>query len=257
MTADGNGYRLNGHKLFCTQGHAKTYLVMCKTSKDGVEGYDGAVITGSALHVYDRGPEVSPQIELAKAVLAAKTPLFGSCWGLQVAVTVAGGVVRRNPRGRELGYGRRILLNEAGRAHPMYRGKPAVFEAFTIHRDDIGRLPDGATELATNEMGLQAASFRCGRSSFWGVQYHPEYSHAEIAGCVLRYGQPLVDEGLFPDLDALKAWAAELMRFQQDPGNAQLAWKHGIGPALKDRSIQLAEIANWLSAEVRPRVAAP
>lgn len=43
LTADGNGYRLNGHKLFCTQGYAKTYLVMCRTQKDGVEGY-GCVI---------------------------------------------------------------------------------------------------------------------------------------------------------------------------------------------------------------------
>lgn len=39
LTADGNGYRLNGHKLFCTQGEAQTYLVMCKTERDGVQGY--------------------------------------------------------------------------------------------------------------------------------------------------------------------------------------------------------------------------
>ena len=43
LTEDGNGYRLNGHKLFCTQGHAKTYLVMCRTEKDGQQGY-GCVI---------------------------------------------------------------------------------------------------------------------------------------------------------------------------------------------------------------------
>lgn len=43
LTRDGNAYRLNGHKLFCTQGYAKTYLVMCRTEKDGVEGY-GCVI---------------------------------------------------------------------------------------------------------------------------------------------------------------------------------------------------------------------
>ena len=43
LTEDGNAYRLNGHKLFCTQGHAKTYLVMCRTSKDGMDGY-GCVI---------------------------------------------------------------------------------------------------------------------------------------------------------------------------------------------------------------------
>ncbi len=43
LTEDGNAYRLNGHKLFCTQGNAKTYLVMCRTQKDGIDGY-GCVI---------------------------------------------------------------------------------------------------------------------------------------------------------------------------------------------------------------------
>lgn len=43
LTPDGNGYRLDGHKLFCTQGEAKTYLVMARTKRDGVDGY-GCVI---------------------------------------------------------------------------------------------------------------------------------------------------------------------------------------------------------------------
>lgn len=44
LSRDGNAYRLNGHKLFCTQGHAKTYLVMCRTEKDGAEGYGCVVV---------------------------------------------------------------------------------------------------------------------------------------------------------------------------------------------------------------------
>jgi butyryl-CoA dehydrogenase len=43
LTPDGNAWRLNGSKLFCTQGEAKTYLVMCRTERDGVKGY-GCVI---------------------------------------------------------------------------------------------------------------------------------------------------------------------------------------------------------------------
>jgi GMP synthase (glutamine-hydrolysing) len=54
----------------------------------GLASYDGVAITGSALNVYDRGPQIDPQIELAREVLKARTPLFGSCWGLQV-ITVA------------------------------------------------------------------------------------------------------------------------------------------------------------------------
>ncbi len=40
LTPDGDGYRLDGGKLFCTQASAKSYLVMCKTrNKEGQEGY--------------------------------------------------------------------------------------------------------------------------------------------------------------------------------------------------------------------------
>ena len=38
----------------------------------GLEGYDGVAITGSALNVYDGGPEIEPQIELAREVLKSQ-----------------------------------------------------------------------------------------------------------------------------------------------------------------------------------------
>jgi butyryl-CoA dehydrogenase len=44
LTADGNAYRLNGSKLFCTQGEATTYLVMCRTERDGEKGYGCVVV---------------------------------------------------------------------------------------------------------------------------------------------------------------------------------------------------------------------
>ena len=69
------------------------------------------------------------QIELAKAVFAAGVPCFGSCWGLQVGVAAAGGTVVRDPRGREFGFARRIMLSAVGRDHAMFQGKPEVFEA--------------------------------------------------------------------------------------------------------------------------------
>ena len=56
-----------------------------------LEGYDGVAITGSGLHVYDAVPEVTRQIELTRAVLESGTPVFGSCWGLQVLTVAAGG----------------------------------------------------------------------------------------------------------------------------------------------------------------------
>jgi GMP synthase (glutamine-hydrolysing) len=219
----------------------------------GLDTYDGATITGSALNVYHGGAPVTRQIELARAVLEAGVPLFGSCWGLQVAVTAAGGEVRANPRGREFGFGRRILLSDAGRAHRLFAGKPSTFEAPTVHRDEIASLPQGALILAANDFGLQAASFNHARGTFWGVQYHPEYTYLDIAAAAERYGNTLVAEGMFRDAAALAEFAADLRALQANPADAALLWKHGLGLAMQSAPMRLLEIRNWLEAQVQPR----
>jgi GMP synthase (glutamine-hydrolysing) len=221
-------------------------------SGSGLTSYDGVAITGSALNVYDGGAHIERQIDLARAVFAAGVPFFGSCWGMQVAVCAAGGRVRRNPLGREFGFARRIELGDAGRRHPMFRGKPPVFEAITVHRDDIEQLPDGAVVLASNDMGLQAVELRHGPGTCWGVQYHPEYSFSEIAATALRYGAALIAEHLFADRAELEAFVAELRMLMREPRDRRLAWKHGLGPALQQDSSRLAELRNWLELQVLP-----
>jgi GMP synthase (glutamine-hydrolysing) len=213
--------------------------------------YNGAVITGSALNIYSLEPAVERQVELAKAVFAAGVPCFGSCWGLQVGVTAAGGKVVRNPRGREFGFGRRITLTDAGRDHPMFQGKPEVFEACTVHVDTVDSLPANSTPLAHNDMGLQAAEIRFKNgAAFWGVQYHPEYSCAEIAAMARRYADTLIRDGLVKDRAELDALSADLQALHDNPGDARLAWRFGVGPAITDFSIKLAELRNWLEKQV-------
>jgi GMP synthase (glutamine-hydrolysing) len=216
----------------------------------GLGHYDGVTMTGSALNVYTGGAPVTRQIDLAKAVFEAGVPFFGSCWGLQIAVTAAGGEVRANPRGREFGFGRRIELTEAGRAHPLFARKPTVFEAPTIHRDEISALPSGAVVLAHNDYGLQAASFTHRNGTFWGVQYHPEYDYLDIAAAAERYGEILVTDGTFRDGAALAAFAAELRALQSNPKDKALLWKHALGPSMHDAAARLLEIRNWLEMQV-------
>jgi GMP synthase (glutamine-hydrolysing) len=221
----------------------------------GLDTYDGVTMTGSALNIYHGGAPVMRQIDLAKAVFAAGVPFFGSCWGLQVAVTAAGGEVRANPRGREFGFARRILLSDAGREHRLFAGKPDTFEAPTIHRDEIASLPVGAEILAANDFGVQAASFTHGHGSFWGVQYHPEYDYLDIAAAAERYGETLVTEGMFRDTAALAAFTADLRALQANPSDTALLWKHGLGPAMRTETLRLIEIRNWLQSKVLPRMA--
>ena len=167
---------------------------------ESLAGYDGIAITGSSLHVYNGGAEVMRQIDLVRAALSTGTPLFGSCWGLQVITAAAGGSVRKNPKGREIGFGRGIRLTEAGRKHPMYVGKLDVFNAPTVHLDEVEALPAGATVLATNAVSaVQSVEIRTNGSVAWGVQYHPEYPLREIAAIVRRIGTRLIEEGFFKD----------------------------------------------------------
>jgi GMP synthase (glutamine-hydrolysing) len=219
----------------------------------GLEGYDGVAITGSALNVYDGGPEIERQIELAREVMKAKTPLFGSCWGLQVVTVAAGGVVRANPRGRELGVARRIALTPAGREHAVYDGKAAVFDAVTVHLDEVETLAPGSTVLATNGVSdVQAAEIRQDGATAWAVQYHPEFSLADMAAIMRRYGVRLIKEGFFADEAARDATIADLEALDRDPDNKPLAWRYALDETVLDARVRTTELANWIRHQVLP-----
>jgi GMP synthase (glutamine-hydrolysing) len=219
----------------------------------GLESYDGVAITGSALNVYDGGPSIAPQIELAREVLKSKTPLFGSCWGLQLITVAAGGTVRANPKGREIGVGRRIALTSAGREHPMYAGKAPVFDAVTVHLDEVETLAPGTTVLATNaQSGVQAAEITVDGAVAWAVQYHPEFSLADMAAIVRRYGRRLIGEGFFADDAARDGYVADLEALDREPHNKPLAWRYGIDETVLNPHVRTTEIANWITHQVLP-----
>ena len=220
---------------------------------ESLEGYDGIAITGSALHVYNGGAEVTRQVELVRAALASGTPLFGSCWGLQVIATAAGGQVRKNPKGREIGFGRGIRLTEAGRKHPMYVGKLDVFNAPTVHLDEIDVVPPGTTVLATNAMSsVQSVEIRTNGSVAWAVQYHPEYPLRELAAIVRRIGTRLIGEGFFADESDMKTFAQDLDLLDRDPECKRLAWRHGVSKNILDKKLRVGEVANWVELQVLP-----
>jgi GMP synthase (glutamine-hydrolysing) len=219
----------------------------------GLESYDGVAITGSALNVYDGGPAVDSQIALARAVMAARTPVFGSCWGLQVLTVAAGGAVRQNPKGREIGVARRIRLTEAAREHPMFERRREAFDALTVHLDEVETLPPETAVLATNAVSdVQAIDIRAGGARAWGVQYHPEFSPCDMAVIVRRYGNRLVKEGFFADATELLAYATDLETLEREPANKRLAWRYGLDGDILDRDVRVTEIANWIAHQVLP-----
>ncbi|SDD97011.1 type 1 glutamine amidotransferase [Rhodospira trueperi] len=216
---------------------------------------DAVAWTGSALNVYDMTPGVTRQLDLSRAVFAAGPPYFGSCWALQIAAVAAGGTVEANPRGREIGLARKITLTEAGRDHPLYRGRPAAFDAVAIHTDIVTRPPPGCRVLAENAVTpIQAAEIRHDNGVFWGIQYHPEFDLFEVARLIARDAGALVAEGLFADEAAVARVTTEAEALTADPARCDLAWRLGVDGDVLDPVTRLIEVRNWIDHQVRPFV---
>ncbi len=200
----------------------------------------------------EKDPRVGRQIELARALLSAEVPCFGSCWAIQLASVASGGRCERNPSGREFGISKQIRVSSAGREHPLFAGKPAEFTAFTSHVDHVADLPTGSTTLASNDWTpIQAANVAPGRV-FWAVQYHPEYDLHEIASLCRMRLDALVADHTFADERAARQWLADLEALHRSPGDESLRDKLGVDESLLDPRLRSLEVDNWLRLVVAP-----
>jgi GMP synthase (glutamine-hydrolysing) len=218
-----------------------------------LSSYHGAVWTGSNLSVLDRqDASIGRMLSLVGDLLDAGVPNFGSCFALQIASVATGGRCAENPKGREFGVSRKIQLSSEGRAHPLYRDKPPVFDAFTSHSDEVVELGRGARLLASNEWSrVQGAEIENGPASFWAVQYHPEYDCHEVASLCRLRRDDLVEQGLFSSADEADRYSENLEALHEDPERSDLAQALDLGDAVLDPELRTLEVRNWLEQRVR------
>ncbi len=249
---------LNFLRVFLPQGRFdRLYIADLDTRlpEDGsLTSYDGYIWTGSNLTIYHDVPEVTRQIEFCRALYEAGVPQYGSCWGVQMAAVAAGGEVKKNPRGREWSIARDITLTEAGRSHPLYEGKPARFDGFIMHLDEVTRIPEGGTLLATNQhTPVQSLEVRHPAGGvFWATQYHPEYTLYEMARLLIARKKYLAHEGFFQTEDDVQRLAEKMIDLSQDPDNQPLGRELNIGPDVLSDQIRQAELRNWICNLVIP-----
>lgn len=223
-------------------------------SRDDLPAYDGVFLAGSPLHLYRDSPCVRRLLDFMRAVFASGTPSFGSCAGLQVAVVAAGGSVRENRRGHEVGFARRVLRTAQGYDHPLLAGRPDVYDAPAIHSDEVEAMPpEGAALLATNRVtAVQAAEVRLDGGTFWGVQYHPELPLSEIADAMRRQVADVVAQGLATDARAVETYARSVDALDRDPSRRDLAWRLGLDEQVTDPVLRQTELRNFLAHLVGP-----
>lgn len=216
--------------------------------------FDGLIFTGSTLKVAAGTPEVTRQLDLMRAAFAAGVPVFGSCWGVQVAAVVAGGEAGPNPRGPEYGFARRIVPTREGERHGQEHGLLAqrgrAWDAPAIHSDAVVTPPPGAAVLAANGLlDVQAIEIRHGAGWFWGTQYHPELDLDELAAMLRLCAGEITEAGFAADPAAVAGYADEIAALSQADadGRRRLAWRHGLGPEVLEAEARRREIGNFLA----------
>jgi len=221
----------------------------------GPEHYTGILWPGCNLTIYHRDDaRVTRQIDFAKKSYEVGTPGFGTCWGIQMAVVGAGGEVRANPRGREMGLGRKIWLTAEGLQHPMFEGKPPVYSGFSSHLDEVTQLPPGGTLLASNDFThVQAVEVKHAKGIFWGLGYHPEYDLHEMARLIMARAAKLVAEGFFQSHEDLVRYVEKLEALHQNPTQKDLRWQLDIDDDVLSDRVRQVEFRNWIHKVALPR----
>lgn len=216
--------------------------------KPNLSKYHAVAWTGCSLTIHDvSDTRVTQQIDLAKEVFENGIPQYGSCWAAQIAVVAAGGHCGSNPRGREMGIARKITLSPEGRAHPMFEGKPSVFDAFTSHNDEVTHMPPGGLTLCGNDFtAVQAVALRHKNGEFWAVQYHPEYDLHELARLTYCRRAKLVDLGFFADMKSADQYVDDLETLHINPSRYDIAWRLGLDADVMDENIRHCETRNFL-----------
>ena len=112
-----------------------------------LESYDGLIWGGSSLNIYNDTPEIRRQIEFMKECQKKVKNILDICWGMQVAVTAAGGEVKKASKSH-IGIANEIMLNEDGLKQPIYKNKNKKFNSPAFNFDEVVTLPNEATHLA-------------------------------------------------------------------------------------------------------------
>jgi len=162
----------------------------------------GILVTGSPLSATaeERLPWMD---ELGHSLLdlgKRGVPVLGICFGHQLLCRAAGGDVKRNRAGREIGT-IEIQLTEAGLRDPLFswaRSQPPDrLEVQATHLDAVDPLPPGATILAGNE-NTPAQAVRLSETVA-GVQFHPELRPEALKALIASRAEKMRSEGLDPD----------------------------------------------------------
>ena len=199
---------------------------------DTLESYDGLIWGGSSLNIYNNTPEIKRQIEFMRECQKKIKKILAICWGLQVAVTVAGGQVKRCTNGSHRGIALNIEINNEGLQHPIYKNKGKIFNTPAFNFDEVATLPKNSKLLASNPINkVMGVNFQSAVSDIWGIQYHPEITYDKMISLIHFRKERLLNNNAFVD--------------EQEINNhvRMIAEENKI----TNKDLRMRELENWLN----------
>ena len=202
-----------------------------KTVKDKLFKYDGLIWGGSSLNIYNDTPEIRRQIEFMKECQKKVKNILAICWGMQVAVTAAGGEVKK-AKGSHIGIANEITINESGLKHPIYKNKEKKFNSPAFNFDEVKTLPQNAVCLASNKINkVQSLHFKVNETNVWGLQYHPEITYEKMISLIEFRKDRLIEN-------------RKVFNNEQDVDSHISFIKNEI--LIADKEKRMVELKNWL-----------
>ena len=168
--------------------------------------YDGMIWGGSSLNIYNDTVEIRRQLDFMRECQKKINNILAICWGLQVAVTVAGGIVKRCNKGAHRGIAHNVKINKNGLSHPLYKNKNEIFNTPAFNFDEVATLPNNSTLLSSNEINnVMGINFKSGVSDIWGIQYHPEITYDKMITLIHFRKDRLLNNKAFIDEDEINS----------------------------------------------------
>ena len=189
-----------------------------------IDNYDAYLWTGGGGNIYENNSHNYSQLKLCEKIIEINKPIWGSCWGLQVIVTVLGGVIKKCQK-PEFGYSKDIKIISSTLNDSIYRGKSNIFDAPAHHYDIVEKLPNEFEIISENEICIQ--SIYSSSKNIFCTQYHPELPYDYIAS-LMRFWK-----------DNYKNFFSEI-EFNE-------ILKYLESKEKEDKGQRLQELSNWLS----------
>ncbi|MEM8489070.1 MAG: type 1 glutamine amidotransferase [Bacteroidota bacterium] len=207
----------------------------CKITDENLDDIDWVVLTGSGVPWSVDDPQARPLREAVTKVFERGIPTLASCNGMQLGAVILGGKIGVSPNGMEVGLALEIDRTSLGKGHSLLHGRTDGYAVPCAHRDEVQELPNKALHLAGNAHSpIQAFAYERGGVSFWGVQYHPEFTAAWVADLMRAPGT------LWQN-----STAANLLDIADTDKNA--AKQLGAGEEDLTPEVRVTEIRNWLA----------